>query len=789
MNDSQKTKSQWRSMTFLRNGKIFLPSPPSSSEDPKSKLIGRLRRNSSRFVEALKVFHVRHSTDNETFVVEPIVATSVLHRPNLRSAVSLDTYKARAKQSVIPTVFGRSLDGGLESPYATEIRHPPSSRTPRDPMTVILEETVTTAPTITTVELASAAKIFFETHYSSILCENLSPRSLRRKQLEAKLLCREMSPEQTALEIQEWARIESEYLRQTRVLKARSNSLRGGISIAGFENIAVLGKGSFGVVRLVKEKDNLLAPITPVETDDENCTRPSGCVLLESTDTNKRGPNATRSMANTSTRTSGAVLRLKNMKKEVYAMKVIRKSDMLRNCQEGHLRAERDFLVASANSRWIVPLIASFQDANHLYLVMDYMVGGDFLGLLIRKCVLSENVARFYIAEMILCVEEAHRLRWIHRDVKPDNFLISASGHLKISDFGLAFDGHWSHDQSYYTHQRSWLMDRLGIKVAGDFVDQEEDTKRELNAYLAKAIAPRQRNSNKLVNRYDGPTDAESLLEARDRLGRRKLAESMVGTSQYMAPEIIRGERQKTKEKILRHKATLRLEPMNSEGHNVSAAAMDLILHLLQDRENRLCSSAYDQNDYTAYYINRPPAHIFKTRADRDAIDFQGFHVFPDDARDIKAHPFFRNLMWDKLHRARPPFVPRVKNWEDTKYFDDDDDEPISDIDSESSSEDGTIKGSYVQIPPSPGDDDDGDDASPLELAMARRERKRLLEMEKARLAACGKVARGDMICKKRPRDRALRDEEVGRRVLQLRKRGAFMGYTWRRPSGWRIDE
>jgi serine/threonine protein kinase len=113
----------------------------------------------------------------------------------------------------------------------------------------------------------------------------------------------------------------------------------------------------------------------------------------------------------------------------------------------------------------VVPLIASFQDANNLYLVMDYMVGGDFLGLLIRKETLSEDKTRWYIAEMILCVEEAHRLRWIHRDIKPDNFLISASGHLKISDFGLAFDGHWAHDQSYYNNQRYSLMDKLGIQV------------------------------------------------------------------------------------------------------------------------------------------------------------------------------------------------------------------------------------------------------------------------------------------------------------------------------------
>ena len=75
-------------------------------------------------------------------------------------------------------------------------------------------------------------------------------------------------------------------------------------------------------------------------------------------------------------------------------MKVIRKAEMLRNAQEGHLRAERNFLVAAEGSKWVVPLVTSFQDTNHLYLVMDFCVGGDFLGLLIRKNILSEQVTK-----------------------------------------------------------------------------------------------------------------------------------------------------------------------------------------------------------------------------------------------------------------------------------------------------------------------------------------------------------------------------------------------------------
>jgi serine/threonine protein kinase len=105
---------------------------------------------------------------------------------------------------------------------------------------------------------------------------------------------------------------------------------------------------------------------------------------------------------------------------------------------------------------------------------MEYMPGGDFLALLVRENTLHETIARFYIAEIIMCVEAIHSLKWIHRDIKPDNFLISASGHLKISDFGLAFDGHWSHDMAYYNSHRYSLLYKLGINIEGDERDQAE---------------------------------------------------------------------------------------------------------------------------------------------------------------------------------------------------------------------------------------------------------------------------------------------------------------------------
>lgn len=408
------------------------------------------------------------------------------------------------------------------------------------PLTPIQEAPVVVAPTVVTVETTANAKIFFETHFNTILAGHTNPRSQRRHDLEFRLSNEHLSSEQRQIERLAWERQESEYLRQTRVLKSKTSEMTGrrGVAVAGYEVVRILGKGSFGVVRLVREldmghgdltlQDAISAP-APAQRqtppDDPKGLRSSSIEAFKSTMDGRKGPHRQGS---------------KKLRKEVYAMKVIRKSEMLRNSQEGHLRAERDFLVASEKSRWVVPLVASFQDYTNLYLVMEYMVGGDFLGLLIRKNTLKEKKARWYIAEMIMCVEEAHRLRWIHRDVKPDNFLISASGHLKIADFGLAFDGHWQHDQTYFNNHRYSLMEKLGIQIDGDSLDRKEGNAVAARMKLATILTGGKERHEK--PQMEGPLDNEGILQWRNRHGKRKLAKSVVGTSQYMAPEVIRGE-------------------------------------------------------------------------------------------------------------------------------------------------------------------------------------------------------------------------------------------------------
>lgn len=101
----------------------------------------------------------------------------------------------------------------------------------------------------------------------------------------------------------------------------------------------------------------------------------------------------------------------------VYAMKKLKKSEMLRRGQVEHVKAERN-LLAEVDSNCIVKLYCSFQDNEYLYLIMEYLPGGDMMTLLMRKDTLTEDEARFYVGETVLAIESIHKHNYIHRFVQ-----------------------------------------------------------------------------------------------------------------------------------------------------------------------------------------------------------------------------------------------------------------------------------------------------------------------------------------------------------------------------------
>lgn len=203
----------------------------------------------------------------------------------------------------------------------TAIRNTARS-SPDSNLTTIQETAIgQSSPSVLTVERAAAVKIYIETYFNEVLTSGPSPRAIRLRLLEAELFNRGGGEAFTSAELaaihENFCRRETRHLRETRVMKTRvmraMDAKKGSPDASlskDYEVVKILGKGSFGVVRLVQEKA---------------CPKLVSCPPDGWSDRERR---------------------------QVYAMKVIRKSCMLRTSQESHLRAERDFLVASEGSRW-----------------------------------------------------------------------------------------------------------------------------------------------------------------------------------------------------------------------------------------------------------------------------------------------------------------------------------------------------------------------------------------------------------------------------------------------------
>jgi hypothetical protein len=147
------------------------------------------------------------------------------------------------------------------------------------------------------------------------------------------------------------------------------------------------------------------------------------------------------------------------------------------------------------------------------------------------------------------------------------------------------------------------------------------------------------------------------------------------------------------------------------------------------------------------------------------------YYVYPNDAADIKIHPFFRGIRWQELHMCQPPMVPRVRNWEDTRYFDDWK-LASNEIENAASSDSGDPDQDPDAITPENQEMGPAEDVvkPPVAETTPRAAQEHAKDVEKKKE-------------KKRPRDKILRDKQMSKTVLDIRKKGAFLGYTYRRPS------
>lgn len=124
----------------------------------------------------------------------------------------------------------------------------------------------------------------------------------------------------------------------------------------------------------------------------------------------------------------------------IYAMKVMEKASLIQRKAVNDAHAERNLLamLGRTDTPFIVRLHVAFQTGRRVYLVMDFASGGELMFHLRREALLGEDDARFYAAELLIALQALHEMNIIHRDIKPENVLIDSTGHLVLTDFGLA---------------------------------------------------------------------------------------------------------------------------------------------------------------------------------------------------------------------------------------------------------------------------------------------------------------------------------------------------------------
>ena len=368
--------------------------------------------------------------------------------------------------------------------------------------------------------------------------------------------------------------------------------------------------------------------------------------------------------------------------REVCALKVMSKKLLFKLDEVRHVLTERDILT-SAKSEWLVRLLYSFQDDQSIYLAMEYVPGGDFRTLLNNTGVLSNRHARFYIAEMFCAVDALHQLGYIHRDLKPENFLVDSTGHVKLTDFGLA----------------AGMLSPAKIESLRVRLEQASETS-----------VP-----------FGKPMDQRTISERREgyRTMRDKdtaYAKSIVGSPDYMAPEVLRGEEYDFTVDYWSLGCML-FEALTGFPPFAGATPDETWRNLKHWREVLKRPVWEDPN----YFLSNRTWNFITTCINSRSKRFSRID-------DILQHHYFAEVEWATLRTSKAPFVPELDSETDAGYFDDFSNEAdmakykeVHDkqnaLESMADRDDAMSKGLFVGFTfrhrkPAPSNGDDGDKTS-----------------------------------------------------------------------------
>ncbi|KAJ8329641.1 rim15, signal transduction response regulator [Batrachochytrium dendrobatidis] len=371
---------------------------------------------------------------------------------------------------------------------------------------------------------------------------------------------------------------------------------------------------------------------------------------------------------------------------DYFAIKAIKKADMVAKNQVMNIKSER-MILTQLDSPYVVKLYYSFQSKEHIYLVMEFLNGGDCAALLKNMGQLDETWAKQYISEVVLGLEFLHSRDIIHRDLKPDNLLIDSNGHIKLTDFGLsrvgflgrrargvgdAVGGTLLVDRPFSAlspgHPLVSPIGPSGFTLPSSPLPKDHPLNFALHPQTQHLRGGGSGGSSGLpTNLHSRRGSMASILGATDSgpvLGGRlaekvdeKDSKQFVGTPDYLAPESILGL---------------------GQGASVDWWALGVILY----------EFLYGIPPFNA----KMPSQVFENILTRRIVWHEDDIEMSDTVRDlmeklmcsdiharlgtegaaeVRSHKWFDHVDWDNLRLNKANFVPKISNIEDTDYFDD----------------------------------------------------------------------------------------------------------------------
>lgn len=293
---------------------------------------------------------------------------------------------------------------------------------------------------------------------------------------------------------------------------------------------------------------------------------------------------------------------------DLFAIKVLKKADMIRKNAVESILAERDILISIRNP-FVVRFFYSFTCRDNLYLVMEYLNGGDLYSLLRNLGCLEEDMARVYIAELVLALKYLHSMNVIHRDLKPDNLLIGPDGHIKLTDFGLS---------------------KVGL------INSTEDLS-------ASSVS----GATTVHDESETDTQSSTKIDQRQK-------HSIVGTPDYLAPEILLG---------MGHGAT-------ADWWSVGVILFELIVGIPPfnaDHPQKIFDNIMNRDIPWPKVPEEMSCEAYDL-IDKLLNDNPVQRLGATGANEVKDHPFFRDINWDTIARQKATFIPTAEAL-DTSYF------------------------------------------------------------------------------------------------------------------------